>query len=157
MKEVGRWRTLSLSRIIAHIIFSTKERWPFIEREVEGELHAYMASVADACGCQAILINGTEDHVHILCVLSRTIPLCDLVEEVKKRSSKWIKTKGRELTRFAWQGGYGAFSLGESNVEAARRYIRNQKEHHRTVTFQEEYRAFLKRYHIEYDERYIWD
>jgi putative transposase len=95
--------------------------------------------------------------VHILFSLGRVIKLADLVEEVKTESSKWIKTKGREFRNFHWQRGYGAFSIGQSNVAALKRYIRNQKQHHRRVTFQDEYRKFLKAYGIEYDERYVWD
>jgi len=85
------------------------------------------------------------------------ITVADLVEEVKTESSKWIKTKGRELRNFHWQAGYGAFSIGQSNVEALKRYIRGQKKHHSRMTFQDEYRQFLKRYQVEYDERYVWD
>jgi putative transposase len=120
-------------------------------------LHAYQASVFKAMHSPALVINGTTDHVHALFLLGRTVALCDVVEEVKKSSSKWLKTKGPTLTGFAWQAGYGAFSLGESGVSAARQYIERQKEHHRVRTFQEEFRAFLKKYRIDYDERYVWD
>ncbi len=105
----------------------------------------------------ALAINGTADHIHSLFRLSRTKTVADLVEEVKKRSSKWIKTKGRDFAGFQWQRGYGAFSIGESNVAALRNYIAKQKEHHRRQTFQEEFRAFLSKYRIVYDEEYVWD
>jgi putative transposase len=95
--------------------------------------------------------------VHAAFRLGRTVALCDVVEEVKKQWSQWLKTKGPALAGFAWQAGYGAFSLGESGVPAARRYIEGQKEHHRKQTFQEEFRAFLVKYRIEYEERYVWD
>jgi len=147
----------SLARVLVHIIFSTKNRLRFIKPGIEKELFAYQAAVLRECGSPALIINGTEDHVHILCSLSRTMALCDLLEEVKKRSSKWIKTKGEEYSGFSWQSGYGVFSIGESGVAELKRYIANQKEHHRTRTFQEEYRSILGRYGVEYDERYVWD
>jgi putative transposase len=103
------------------------------------------------------VIDGTPDHLHILFSLARIITITDLVEEVKTESSKWIKTKGPEFRNFHWQKGYGAFSIGQSNVAALKRYIHGQKQHHKRVTFQDEYRRFLKHYEIEYDERYVWD
>jgi putative transposase len=147
----------SLARVLVHIIFSTKNRSPFIQLEIEKELFAYQAAILRNNGSPALIINGTEDHVHILCSLSRTMTMSDLVQEVKKRSSKWIKTKGEEHGTFAWQNGYGAFSIGESAVTELKRYIARQKEHHRKRSFQEEYRAILKQYGVEYDERYVWD
>ena len=147
----------SLARVLVHIIFSTKNRQRFILPAIEHELFAYMATVLRECGCPALIINGTQDHVHILCSLSRTTAICDLVEEVKKRSSKWAKTKGADFTGFTWQAGYGVFSIGESGAERVRRYIERQKEHHRQNSFQDEYRDFLVRYGVEFDERYLWD
>ncbi len=147
----------SLARILVHIIFSTKHRQPLIKPEVENQLFSYMASIFRATDSPALAINGTEDHVHILCSLSRKMTLSDLLEEVKKGSSKWIKTKGAAYKNFYWQNGYGAFSIGESGIEALKKYIADQKEHHRKKTFQEEFRAFLKLYNIEYDKRYVWD
>lgn len=147
----------SLARILVHIIFSTKNRSPFIQLGIEKELFAYQAAVLRNCGSPALIINGTEDHVHILCSLSRTMAISDLVAEVKKRSSKWIKTKGEVHVGFAWQNGYGAFSIGESAVAELKRYIARQKEHHRRRSFQEEFRAILKQYGVEYDEKYVWD
>ena len=108
-------------------------------------------------GCPAVIINGTADHVHALFRLSRTVAISELVEELKKRSSKWLKTKGKAFAGFQWQTGYGVFSIGESGLEAARIYITRQKEHHRRKTFQEEFLDFLAKYRIEYDERYVWD
>ena len=147
----------SLSAILIHLVFSTKNREPFITPTIETELHPYMAKVFRELKSPSLTIDGTSDHVHILFSLGRVIKLADLVEEVKTESSKWIKTKGREFRNFHWQRGYGAFSIGQSNVAALKRYIRNQKQHHRRVTFQDEYRKFLKAYGIEYDERYVWD
>jgi REP element-mobilizing transposase RayT len=104
-----------------------------------------------------VLINSVADHVHVLFELSRKVALSEAVEDVKKSSSKWIKTKGAAYSHFAWQAGYGAFAVSESNVTEVRRYIENQRVHHRTVSFQEEFLAFLKRHNVKYDERYIWD
>jgi len=147
----------SLSSILVHIVFSTKLREPFITPEIEPELHAYIATVFREVKSSSLLIGGTRDHIHALFVLSRTRTLAEIVEEVKTNSSKWIKTKGREFRNFHWQAGYGAFSIGQSNMENVKRYIASQKVHHRRRTFQDEYRALLKKYKIEYDERYVWD
>jgi REP element-mobilizing transposase RayT len=147
----------SLASILVHLVFSTKNRHPWIRPEIEPELHAYLATICREMDSPALVINGTEDHVHLLLRLGRKTALADLVEEVKKRSSKWIKTKGPAYTAFYWQAGYGAFSIGESGVEALKCYIANQKEHHRRKTFQEEVRAFLAKYRLEWDERYVWD
>ena len=147
----------SLSSILIHLVFSTKNREPFITPGIESELHPYLASIFRALKSPSLAIDGTADHIHMLFSLGRVITVADLVEEVKTESSKWIKTKGREFRNFHWQAGYGAFSIGQSNVEALKRYIRGQKKHHHRVTFQNEYRQFLKRYRIEYDERYVWD
>jgi REP element-mobilizing transposase RayT len=116
-----------------------------------------MASVFRGLKSPTLALDGTQDHIHALFSLSRVITIAALVEEVKTESSKWIKTKGVEFINFHWQKGYGAFSIGQTQVEDVKRYIRSQKEHHRRVTFQDEYRKFLKRYGIEYDERYVWD
>ena len=147
----------SLSSILVHLIFATKGREPFITPAVEHELHAYLAAVFRECGSPALAVNGTTNHVHVLCVLSRRITVAALVEEAKKRSSKWIKARGPALRTFQWQTGYGAFSIGQSNVAALKRYIAGQKEHHRRKTFEDEYRAFLQRYGVGYDENYVWD
>ncbi|HMG75964.1 MAG TPA: IS200/IS605 family transposase [Pyrinomonadaceae bacterium] len=147
----------SLSSILIHLVFSTKNREPFIKPAIESELHPYMAKIFRALKSPSLAIDGTTDHVHILFCLGRVMKVADLVEEVKTGSSKWIKTKGPEFRNFHWQKGYGAFSIGQSNVAALKRYIHSQKQHHSRVTFQDEYRKFLKRYEIEYDDRYVWD
>jgi putative transposase len=147
----------SLSCILVHLIFSTKNRHPCLVPEIEPELHPYLATVFRVCESSALSIDGTPDHVHCLFRLARTQRICDVVEEVKKRSSKWIKTKGPSFKEFEWQRGYGAFSIGQSSVEAVKKYIKGQKEHHRVRTFQDEFRLFLKKYGIQYDERYVWD
>ena len=147
----------SLARLHIHLIFSTKHRAPLLHDSVRDSLHRYMAVVLQNLGCPPTLINSVEDHVHILFELGRTVAVSAAVEAVKKTSSKWIKTQGAELARFAWQSGYGAFAVSESLVPAVRDYIANQREHHRKRTFQEEYRIFLERHGVPFDERYMWD
>lgn len=147
----------SLSSILIHLIFSTKNREPFLTPEIDAELYPYLASIFKANKSPALIINGTSDHLHSLFSLSRVVTIADVVEEIKTESSKWIKTKGREFQNFHWQSGYGAFSIGQSQVAAVKRYIRRQKEHHNRVSFQDEYRKFLKVYEVEYDERFVWD
>jgi putative transposase len=147
----------SLSSILIHLIFSTKSREPFLTCEIDAELYPYMASIFKAMKSPALIINGTSDHIHTLFSLSRVVTIASLVEEVKTESSKWIKTKGKQFRNFHWQSGYGAFSIGQSQVPTVRRYITRQKQHHRRVSFQDEYRKFLNVYGVEYDERYVWD
>ncbi len=140
-----------------HIIFSTKLRVQLIHQPVQDELNSYIGGICKEMECQPIKIGGYTNHIHILCMLSKKIALMKLLEEVKSHSSKWIKTKGTELNNFYWQNGYGAFSVNPTEIDKVITYIENQKEHHKKKTFQEEYRAFLKKYKVEYDERYIWD
>ena len=147
----------SLSSVLVHLVFSTKNREPFITPEVETELHPYMATIFRELKSPSLAIDGTDDHVHILFSLARVVTIANIVEEVKTSASKWIKTKGREFRNFHWQKGYGAFSIGQSNVASLKRYIESQKEHHRRITFQDEYRKFLAAYGIDFDERYIWE
>ena len=147
----------SLVKNYMHIIFSTKYRQPLIYEPVEHELHAYLGGICKNLECHPIKIGGYIDHIHILCMLSKKIALMKLLEEVKSHSSKWMKTKGDDLTNFYWQDGYGAFSVNPSEVDAVINYITNQKEHHSRRSFQDEYRGILKKYQVEYDERYIWD
>jgi len=147
----------SLARLYVHLIFSTKKRERFLTNRVRVPLHAYMATVLQNIDCPAELINSTDDHIHLLFELARTVSVSQAVEDVKKFSSKWLKSQGEEFAEFAWQTGYGAFSVSESNVSAVREYIANQQEHHRQKSFQEEYRSFLERHKVAYDERYVWD
>ena len=147
----------SLARLHIHLIFSTKNRERIISDRVRDSLHAYMATVLQNLGCPPVLINSVEDHVHVLFELARTVAVSAAVEDVKKASSKWIKTQGGEFAGFAWQAGYGAFAVSESNVPNVREYVANQREHHRKKSFQEEYRTFLERHQIAFDERYVWD
>jgi putative transposase len=147
----------SLARIHIHLVFSTKYREPLITDPIRESLHGYMAVVLQNLGCAPVLINSVEDHIHLLFDLARTVSISQAVEDVKKASSKWIKTQGAEFATFAWQSGYGAFAVSESNVEMVRNYIAKQREHHRTKSFQEEYRQFLERHRVTFDERYVWD
>ena len=147
----------SLARLHIHLIFSTKNREPVLRDTVRDSLHRYMAAVLQNLECPPVLINSVADHVHILFELGRTVAVSDAVEQVKKTSSKWIKTQGAEFSLFAWQAGYGAFAVSESNVAAVREYIADQPAHHRKKSFQEEYRAFLERHRVKFDERYVWD
>ena len=147
----------SLVKNYIHLVFSTKYREPLINEAIESELYAYLGGICNQLECQPIKIGGFTDHIHILCMLSKKTALMKLVEELKSHSSKWIKTKGENYRNFYWQGGYGAFSVNPAEMDVVVRYIENQKEHHRKKSFQEEYRGFLKKYKVEYDERYVWD
>jgi REP element-mobilizing transposase RayT len=147
----------SLARLHIHLIFSTKNRARVLSDGIRDSLHRYLATVLQNLGCPPVLINSVEDHVHILFELARTVAVSDVVEEGKKSSSKWLKTQGNEFASFAWQAGYGAFAVSESNVAAVCQYIAGQAEHHRQKSFQEEYRAFLERHNVTFDERYVWD
>ena len=147
----------SLSFLLIHVVFSTKDRAPNLDSSIRPALYAYLATVARNTDCECYRVGGVADHVHLAIRLSRTITTAKLVEELKTSSSKWLKTQSPTLEAFAWQRGYGAFSVGASDLDALRQYIDNQEEHHRKRTFQDEYRAILTKYGIEYDERYVWD
>ena len=147
----------SLVKNYIHIVFSTKNRQPFIDHQIEKELYAYIGGICKNSECNPVMIGGYKDHVHIFCLLSRKIALMKLVEETKSHSSKWIKTKGIQYSNFYWQNGYGAFSVNPKDIDAVEKYISNQEAHHTKKSFQEEYRMFLEKYEVEYDERYVWD
>jgi putative transposase len=146
----------SLAKILVHLIFSTKERQAWIRPDLREELNAYLVGILRNHDSPALAVNCVEDHVHVLFSLSRNYALKAIVEQVKKGSSKWVKTKGPSLADFHWQNGYGAFSVSLSNVASVKRYIAGQEEHHRRMTFQEEFRRFLDKHGVEYDERYVW-
>jgi putative transposase len=149
----------SLAKVIVHIVYSTKNRGPwFKDPGLRTELHAYNATVLqNEADSPALLINGTEDHIHILCQLSRKLPIMTVIKASKTETSKWIKKRAPELKPFQWQSGYGIFSVSESNVEQVKRYIANQEQHHEKMTFQDEFREICSRHGIEIDERYVWD
>lgn len=147
----------SLANVVVHVVFSTKDRHPLIDPAIRAPLHAYLATVARNTGCECFRIGGVADHVHLAVGLSRTTTIAELVEETKMSSSKWLKTQSPRLAAFSWQRGYGAFSVGPVDLDALCRYIDGQEEHHKMRSFQEEYRAFLKKYGVAFDERYVWD
>jgi REP element-mobilizing transposase RayT len=148
----------SLAQIYLHIIFSTKDRAALLVDKVFRErVHAYLAGTCQKHESPAVILGGVADHVHILCRLGRTIDVATLIRELKRDSSKWVKDNEPRLRGFYWQLGYGAFSASPAHVDDLVRYIENQEEHHRTVTFQEEFRRICKKYGVEIDERYVWD
>ncbi len=147
----------SLVRNYLHIIFSTKNRQPLVLSCCENELHKYIGGICNSLDCDPIKVGGHNDHVHILSKLSKKIALMKFMEEVKSNSSKWMKTIDISLKNFYGQDGYGAFSINPSELDTVIKYIDNQHEHHKKITFQAEYLAFLKKYKVEYDERYLWD
>jgi REP element-mobilizing transposase RayT len=141
---------------LMHVVFSTKHRSPLIRPEIEPALFPYLGGIARQFGSRCLAVNGTEDHVHLLVSLAKTIALSDLVREIKKGSSAWMREKWATPQRFRWQEGYGAFSVSRSNVPAVERYIASQKAHHRRVSFEDEYLALLTKNGVEFDERYLW-
>lgn len=146
----------SLSKLYTHIVFHTKGNQNLIKPEDDNELYAYLGGLLKSTKSVPIAINGVENHVHILCIMSKNISLADLLEHLKRNSSRWIKGKGDYYKDFYWQGGYGGFSVSQSKVDVVKRYIENQKEHHKTESFKEEYIRFLKEYGIDYDGDYLW-
>jgi len=147
----------SLAQIYLHIVFSTKNRQPFFhETAFSNELYAYLAGICVKQDCFAKLVGGHIDHIHLLCSLSRQKTIADLIRELKTGSSIWIKTQRPEWGNFYWQDGYGVFSVSPSQLERVKEYISNQSEHHRTITFQDEFRLLLKRHGINFDEKYVW-
>ena len=147
----------SLSKLYVHLIFSTKHREPLLLSPRREQMHAYLAAILQNYDSPAVRIGGTADHVHILFRLSKNQPLAKIVEEIKTGSSKWIKTQTSALSNFHWQSGYGAFSVGPSEADAVAEYIARQEEHHRAVSFQDEYRKLLQAHGIDFDENYLWD
>src|SRR5262245_42364297 len=147
----------SLAKVYVHLIFSTKHRERVISDEIRSDLHRYMGGILNGQGGQPLEINSEPDHVHSLLVLPRTETLSNVVGHLKKSSNDWLRRRDERLASFYWQGGYGAFSVSQSGVEEVRDYIRRQREHHQRMSFQDEFRAFLRRYEIEFDERYVWD
>ncbi len=148
----------SLAKILVHAVFSTKERRPFLrDKPLRDELHHYLGGILANIDCQPLIIGGTEDHIHFLCALSRTHDASSVIKEVKRGSSLWLKAKGPGWADFAWQNGYGIFSIGFSQIETVRHYIAGQEEHHRKMSFQDELRELLRRYAVGFDERYVWD
>ena len=148
----------SLSSVYLHLVFSTKDRRPFLrDPALRAEMHAFLGGISKKLDCPTILVGGVEDHIHLLARHGRTITQADWVKELKRASSLWIKERDAAQADFSWQSGYGVFSVSSSNVDAVRDYIARQEEHHRKSSFQDEYRAMLRKHGIECDERYVWD
>jgi REP element-mobilizing transposase RayT len=147
----------SLSKVIIHIIFSTKDREPWLDRDVRPRMHAYVATICRDLNAEALRVGGVADHLHIVTTLPRTLSQAAMVETLKKTSSKWIKGLNSKYRRFYWQRGYGAFSVSPSQLNAVLEYGESQEAHHRTRSFQEEYRDFLRKCGVKFDERYVWD
>jgi len=146
----------SFTSCLFHCIFSTKERRKSISPQLQERLWPYLGGIARDKGMKALAVGGVEDHVHMLLSLPATLGPAKAMQLLKANSSKWVHEKFPELDWFEWQEGYGAFSIGKSQVPATEAYIRNQAEHHRTMTFQEEFLAILQKHDIEYDPRFIW-
>ncbi|SPE55142.1 conserved hypothetical protein [Verrucomicrobia bacterium] len=146
----------SLSKNLIHLTFSTKDRQPSLGPAIREGLHRYMTGILQDLDSPVLAINSVADHSHLLLNLSKNIPLAQVVMEVKRGSSKWLKSQGPAYGQFHWQGGYGAFSIGQSGVPQLKSYIQRQTEHHRVKSFQEEFRALLKAYGVAFDETYLW-
>lgn len=144
------------TNILIHALFSTKDRQPWLLPEMQEEVFNYLGGAVNALGGQSLLVNGPRDHVHMLFVQPRTLSIADVMEKVKANSSGWVKDRWPERRHFGWQAGYAAFSVSKSHVESVKRYIRNQEEHHRKVSFIEEVVAFLDKHGVEYDSRYVF-
>lgn len=147
----------SLAKILVHLIFSTKNRALLLPADFYEPLKQYAYGIFEDQKCHLIEMNNVADHVHIMFDLYRTQALSDVVMHVKKGTSRWLKDQGSQFKSFEWQAGFGAFSLGYSQKETVRKYIRGQQSHHATTAYQDEFRQFLQRYEVEYDERYVWD
>ena len=146
----------SLSKLYIHIVFRVKTTFNQIRKEDRNELYAYIGSIIKQNDSIPITINGVGDHIHILCVMSKNISLSKLLENIKSNSSRWIKTKNTYYSKFAWQGGYSSFSVSATAHDQVKKYIENQEEHHRKMTYQEELKLLLDEYSIDYNEDYIW-
>ena len=147
----------SLARLWTHLIFSTKERYPFLsEPTVRADMHGYLARVLRTHDCPTLEVVGCDDHVHALFALSRNHSIAEIVKEIKRTSSAWIKTVERCYSKFRWQNGYGAFSVSQSHVNQVRNYILHQEQHHRRRSFKDEYLTWLKKFEIPFEEKYVF-
>ncbi|HWS88450.1 MAG TPA: IS200/IS605 family transposase [Pyrinomonadaceae bacterium] len=143
------------TNLLTHVVFGTKDRMPLIPSELKHQLHAYMGGIVRELGGKAYIVNGTTDHVHLLISLPPALALSDVVRVLKTNSSRWMRSE-KKAGKFGWQPGYGAFSVSQSNVKAVAAYIDKQEEHHRKVSFRDEFVAFLKKNEIEFDENFLW-
>ncbi len=156
-EQFGKTMPQSLVKMLTHVVFSTKDRVDLIAPEIEDKLFAYISGIVKNNDSLLILGNGTPNHVHLLISLGKTISISSLVGKIKRDSSSWVKKQNPKFHNFYWQDGYGAFSVAQSQVEDVMGYIRNQKEHHKTKDFETEFRTFLNKYEVEYDEKYLWE
>jgi putative transposase len=148
----------SLSAVYIHLVFSTKHRQPFLrDLALRESLHSFLGGISKQLDCPPIIVGGIEDHVHLLCGFGRTITQGNWVKELKRISSVWVKKQEKGMQDFEWQGGYATFSVSQSNLGQLERYIANQEEHHRKMSFQDELRELFRRHNQEWDERYVWD
>jgi REP-associated tyrosine transposase len=148
----------SLAAVYIHLVFSTKDRRPNLaDKALRDRLHAEIGEISKRLGCPPILTGGVEDHVHLLARFGRTITQAEWVKEIKRVANLWLKEQDAKFSEFEWQGGYADFSVSKSNLKDVERYIANQEEHHRRMTFQEEVLAMLQKHGLEWDERYLWD
>jgi putative transposase len=148
----------SLTAIFIHLVFSTKERRPWLgDKTLRDSLHAYLAGISKQLDCYPVQIGGVDDHVHVLAGFGRSICVAEWVKELKRVSNPWLKVQETGLSDFRWQGGYAAFSVSQSNLEQVKEYIARQEEHHRKLSFQDELRAMFRKHNVEFDERYVWD
>jgi len=148
----------SLAQIYVHIVFSTKHRKPYLkQKDFRDRTHRYLAGICKNLDCPSLIVGGVEDHIHILCRLGKTVDIADLIRDLKRDSSKWVKSEQPRLSKFHWQQGYGAFSISPSHVGDLKEYITDQEQYHRHETFQDEFRRLCAKYGLEIDERYIWD
>jgi len=146
----------SLLKILVHIVFSTKDRQDLITPEIEPRLYAYIRGIIENNKGRMLIAGGIANHIHLLVSIGR-IDIGELIGDIKRDSSSWIKQQGQEFSRFYWQRGYGAFSVGQSQVPTVTRYVANQREHHKEQSWEDEYRELCRRYAVEFDERYCWD
>jgi putative transposase len=148
----------SLAKILVHVVFSTKDRRPFLQDELfRHEVHCYLGGILNHLACQSIIVGGVPDHVHLLASLARTCEPAQMVKELKRASTLWIKEQDKKLWDFSWQSGYGIFSIGFSQIDRVKSYIAQQPQHHQNHSYQEELRRLLRHYQIAYEERYVWD
>jgi REP element-mobilizing transposase RayT len=147
----------SFANNLTHLIFSTKDRQPWIADDWRDDLHGYIGGIIRRNGSDLISAGSVEDHIHLLFPLPRTVAISEMVKEIKSGSTRWIRESTSRHKGFCWQAGYGSFSISSSHKKAVIEYIAKQREHHKTTTFQEEYLKFLTKNEIEYDVRYVWD
>ena len=146
----------SFTKLFAHLIFSTKNRMPLLDDTIRSRVHGYLATIVRSMDSSYVVVGGVADHVHILFDLGKMHTPVEFVEQIKRESSKFVKTLGPNYHNFYWQRGYGMFSVSPTHLETAEQYVRNQEEHHQQKSFQDELREFLNKYGVEYDEQFVW-